>query len=141
LKHKSVAREDLSLKDAWLLAEGHCLRDQMMTLCRRRGEGRIYPNVSFEAGTLEMLRQLIGRSQGWTLMPDLLMRTLPKSEIQNCARPLRAPGFYREVSLVHPRTFWKMDLLNTLKSVIESATQDMPRQVSERQIVEVNNAG
>jgi LysR family hydrogen peroxide-inducible transcriptional activator len=70
--HKLAMRPEVRLRDLrghelLLLEEGHCLRDQALSLCgsRRRGGP-----VRF-ATSLEMLRHMIGAGEGFTLMPTL----------------------------------------------------------------------
>ncbi len=60
--------EDLPGEDLLLLEEGHCLRDQTISLCRlpgpRGGEAR-------HASSLEMLRHMVAAGEGYALMPGL----------------------------------------------------------------------
>ncbi len=60
--------EDLPGEDLLLLEEGHCLRDQTISLCRLPGpRGR----DARHASSLEMLRHMVAAGEGYALMPGL----------------------------------------------------------------------
>jgi LysR family hydrogen peroxide-inducible transcriptional activator len=60
---------DLEQEDFLLLEEGHCLRDQALSLCRSvPGRSRRY------ASSLEMLRHMIAAGEGFSLLPLLSLR-------------------------------------------------------------------
>lgn len=60
-----VALADLDPGDLVLLEEGHCLRDQALSLCGRQGRGTRH------ATGLETLRHMVAAGAGYTLMPLL----------------------------------------------------------------------
>ncbi len=60
--------EDLPGEDLLLLEQGHCLRDQTISLCRLPGpRGR----EARHASSLEMLRHMVAAGEGYALMPWL----------------------------------------------------------------------
>jgi LysR family transcriptional regulator, hydrogen peroxide-inducible genes activator len=63
-----VHPEDLPGEDLLLLEEGHCLRDQAISLCRLPGSGGRHARY---ASSLEMLRHMVAAGEGYTLMPRL----------------------------------------------------------------------
>jgi LysR family hydrogen peroxide-inducible transcriptional activator len=72
--HPLAARETLALDDLagpelLLLEEGHCLRDQALSLCGTTGEG-----AQRLATGLEMLWHMIGAGEGYSLIPRLALR-------------------------------------------------------------------
>ncbi len=62
-----VSLEHLPTADLLLLEEGHCLRDQALSLCRVPRNGR---EERF-ASSLEMLRHMIAAGEGFSLLPQL----------------------------------------------------------------------
>jgi LysR family transcriptional regulator, hydrogen peroxide-inducible genes activator len=107
---------DLDLDNVWLLAEGHCLRDQVTQLCRRPSEeaGR---RIHFESGSLETLRHLVDRVGGMTLLPLLATHFLDPSaalRIRRFDEP--APG--RTVRLVRPRAGARQRLVDAFAAVV-----------------------
>ncbi|MFT3688707.1 LysR substrate-binding domain-containing protein [Paenirhodobacter sp.] len=66
-----IALDDLRGQRLMLLEDGHCLRDQALSLCRRSGADE---TSGFRATSLETLRQMVAAGMGITLMPALATR-------------------------------------------------------------------
>lgn len=75
LKKKTIDEKDLNLKEAWLLAEGHCLRAQALQLCqyKKMSDNK---HLFFEAGSLETLINMVKSSTGFTVLPHLATTNL-----------------------------------------------------------------
>lgn len=73
IKKSSLKAKDLNAEEMVLLEDGHCLKDQTLELCpaNRRGGSRI----SFQATSLETLRQLVAAGNGYTLLPQLAIES------------------------------------------------------------------
>ncbi len=97
LKQEAVREEDLSLDEAWLLKEGHCLRAQALQLCQA-GTSADRP-VSFEGGSLETLVRLVEEGRGFTVLPELAAQRLGAPEKKRL-RPWKGKRPVREISLV-----------------------------------------
>ena len=63
--------EDLPGEDLLLLEEGHCLRDQAISLCRLPGLGG---RSARYASSIEMLRHMVAAGEGYAVMPRLATR-------------------------------------------------------------------
>ncbi|MHB1303446.1 MAG: LysR substrate-binding domain-containing protein [Acidiphilium sp.] len=63
--------EDLPTSDLLLLEEGHCLRDQALSLCNARPATR-------HATSLETLWQMIAAGEGYSLLPALAAAARPE---------------------------------------------------------------
>ncbi len=104
---------DLSIDDLWLLAEGHCLRTQAVTLCnqRARRRGALSPNegvsctrmARFESGNLETLKRLVERGAGMTLLPALAVAALTTDAQRDLLIPFSDPAPNRAIRLVRQR--------------------------------------
>lgn len=57
--------------DVLLLEEGHCMRDQALSVCRLSGAAEM---AGFRATSLETLRQMVAAGVGVTLLPELAVR-------------------------------------------------------------------
>ena len=66
-QRKTVAVEDLTGQDVFLLEDGHCFRDQVLPLCARAGARE----VGFRGTSLSTLAQMVGAGAGVTLLPGL----------------------------------------------------------------------
>jgi LysR family hydrogen peroxide-inducible transcriptional activator len=64
-----------------LLEEGHCLRDQALSVCRLTGASE---RRGFRATSLETLRQMVAAGVGITLLPELAVQppVPPSTDIQ-----------------------------------------------------------
>ncbi|MBA3661855.1 MAG: LysR family transcriptional regulator [Gammaproteobacteria bacterium] len=67
-KKKLLQQVDLQNINLFLLEEGHCLREQALTFCKRLNLGQ---GEHFRATSLETLRHMIISGLGLTLMPQL----------------------------------------------------------------------
>jgi LysR family transcriptional regulator, hydrogen peroxide-inducible genes activator len=64
----NVQLMDLQAHRLLLLAEGHCLREQALSVCQLAGTGEL---DGFRATSLETLRQMVAAGVGATLLPAL----------------------------------------------------------------------
>ncbi|RTH22183.1 LysR family transcriptional regulator [Thermus scotoductus] len=99
--HPLYAKESLHpleipLEDTWILSEGHCFRDQVLSVCRPSLERR---RVEFRSGDLETLVLLVEEVGGLTLLPEVALWTLPRAKRLHL-RPLSPPGAGRTVYLL-----------------------------------------
>ncbi|WP_243028604.1 hydrogen peroxide-inducible genes activator [Thermus albus] len=99
--HPLYAKESLHpleipLEDTWVLSEGHCFRDQVLSVCRPSMER---PKVAFQSGNLETLVLLVEEVGGLTLLPEVALWTLPRDKHAHL-RPLSPPGAGRTVYLL-----------------------------------------
>lgn len=108
----------------WLLEDGHCVRQQVVTFCQLKGKAAPLRNVSFAAGSFETLRNLIDASGGYTLFPESYVRTLPRKVSQAQVRPLAAPTPARQVGLVTTKSQYKVDIIDAL---MQHITDGLPR--------------
>jgi LysR family hydrogen peroxide-inducible transcriptional activator len=91
---KSVSLDDLEDEQVLLLEDGHCLRDQALSVCKGH---RAVENTNFRATSIETLRQMVAANVGITLMPELAVgpKTGPVRYI-----PFRGEPPHREIGLV-----------------------------------------
>ena len=117
LKKKIVKQSELESDDIWLLDEGHCFRNQTLSVCNRKGidSKTVLENIHFQSGSLETLKNLVRRKRGYTLLPELATQGLSSSEKKNLIRSFAPPTPSREVSLVHSRAFYKEQILDALE--------------------------
>lgn len=119
----------------WLLAEGHCMRNQTLAMCSATSDNRHLTSVSFEAGSFETLRNLIDASEGYTIVPETFARLLPQPVRLAQVRAFSGPTPVREVGLVHLRNTWKTDLFDALEAAIAEALPRPFRDSPERSLI------
>ena len=124
-----VREKDLALKDAWLLDEGHCFRDQAIRLC---GERKKLPalanNLRLESGNLETLKKLVDQGPGFTFLPWLAASDVGPAARRKQLKEFAAPVPTREVSLVYGRFYRRTSVLAALKAQILTA---IPKELRE----------
>jgi LysR family hydrogen peroxide-inducible transcriptional activator len=94
----SVTTDDLAPEALLLLQDGHCLRDQALSVC-----GLATPaNQEFTATSLETLRQMVAAGLGVTLLPQLAVRGAPATVQAEALtiRPFKKPVPFREIGAV-----------------------------------------
>jgi LysR family transcriptional regulator, hydrogen peroxide-inducible genes activator len=109
----------LADEDVLLLEEGHCLRDQALSVCQLAGG---VERAGFRATSLETLRQMVAAGVGMTLLPELAVQPpVPPSE-DICLRRFREPVPRREIAMFSRRTSVYRDFLPTLAEIL----RDLP---------------
>lgn len=105
----------LSGADVLLLEEGHCLRDQALSVCRLAGADE---RAGFRATSLETLRQMVAAGVGVTLLPELAVRPpvapSPAVELVRFTEPVPR----RDLAMLWRPTSVYGDLLAELAAVI-----------------------
>lgn len=95
-----VAPADLAGEEFLLLEDGHCLRDEVLDLCRAVGARE---HGGFQGTSLDTLRQMVASSIGPTLLPDLYVAAEAAHDPQIRVVPFRDPRPVRIVALVWRR--------------------------------------
>lgn len=121
---EAIRQEGLRREDIWLLAEGHCLRNQVLNLC---GADASVParSVRFDSGSLETLMRLIDNGAGYTVIPFLAADQITETDRKERLRPFTGAPPTREISLVFSRTFLKAVIIEALQEVIRSSVPAM----------------
>ncbi len=84
----------LPIEDLLLLEEGHCLRDQALTLCAAA------PAATRHATSLETLWHMIAAGEGYSLLPSLAVAARPEISTLVQCRAMLEPNAGREIALV-----------------------------------------
>lgn len=101
-----IRQSELTDECVWLMPEGHCFRTQVLHLCKlRRGAQRPCDGASirFESGSFETLIKLVDAGLGMTVLPELVVRTLPAATRRARIRPFEGSTPVREVSFLRIR--------------------------------------
>lgn len=123
---ENITRADLENTDLLLLAEGHCLAQQVMDLCHLRERDNGSEMADLRASSLETLLQLVGAGFGSTLVPALAMRGSWTTDSGVVARKLEFKGAQRRVSLVYRKSYPRKQALQALANII---LQSLPNTV------------
>lgn len=129
LKYKELTRDQLEDGQLWLLQDGHCFKDQVMSFCSVKKEMR--GSIHLESGNLSTLLKLVKNDFGYTLIPALTVQEMDPKERERHVRPFIAPVPSREISMIYRRDHWKLQILQALEAMIDaSLPPKIPRKPS-----------
>lgn len=113
-----VRLTDLKSREVLLLAEGHCMRDQALSLCELSGAAE---KMGFRATSLETLRQMVAANVGMTLLPRLAVMPPVATNEQIVLREFVDPPPQRRVGLVWRKSDSREELMRAVGAVMASA--------------------
>ncbi len=125
----TIGRRDLDRLEWLLLAEGHCLAEQAMEVCRMSERAQTGAQADLRAASLDTLLQLVGAGMGATLVPALALRSVGAGVV---TRPLELPDAHRRVSLVWRKSFPRTEAIETIAEVILANLPNTVRAVAGR---------
>jgi LysR family hydrogen peroxide-inducible transcriptional activator len=115
-----IAPKDINLNKLWLLSEEHCLRSQVINVCSLKKQRDDESQLHFEAGSIETLLNIVGSNEGITIIPELVIPTLP-AERKTRVLPFKSPVPVREISLITYKYYSKHSIIKALSdSIVKS---------------------
>ncbi|MFC4211968.1 hydrogen peroxide-inducible genes activator [Pedobacter lithocola] len=132
-KKKAIDAEDLNDENIWLLNEGHCMRNQVLNICRSTKNNRLQ-GLEYNTGSVETLVRMVDLNGGATLLPELAIAELNVKQI-NKIRHFKSPEPVREISLVTHKNYIKKRMLNALKDEILEIIPKTMKQKKKKDIV------
>ncbi len=112
---------DVKQDDVLLLTEGHCFRDQALSICRPAHRRR---RQSLRATSLETLINLVATGQGVTLVPALAMRGGWSADMGLMSHKLTDKGAARKIYLTYRKRFPRIKAVNALADIIKAGLPD-----------------
>ncbi len=101
--------EALEGENVLLLEDGHCLRDQALSICQANGG---VESSAYSAASLETLRGLVAAGLGVTLMPAMAVQSSMASDSKVSYIPLSDRALSRKVGLCWRKSSTRGELLN-----------------------------
>lgn len=127
LKRKTIQKNDLNSGEIWLLSDGHCFRDQALSLCRDiKSKSDDVSNFRFESGNLETLKKMVDQGAGYTLLPYLATREFVSREQKERVKEFATPVPTREVSLIHHQHYTRTAIIEAMTAEIRKS---LPKEV------------
>ena len=132
LEEKLLLAEDLDSSEVLVLDEGHCFRDQALSICMDENHGSAI-GFDYQSGSIEALKSLVQNGVGYTLVPELsVINELDSANI----RRFSSPEPMREVSIVVHSSYIKESILNRITETIQRV---VPETFLEKQsVVEID---
>jgi LysR family hydrogen peroxide-inducible transcriptional activator len=132
-KKKAVDAEDLNDENIWLLNEGHCMRNQVLNICRSTKNNRLQ-GLEYNTGSVETLVRMVDLNGGATLLPELAIAELNAKQL-NKVRYFKPSEPVREISLVTHKNFIKKRMLNALQEEILAIIPKAMKQKKKKDVV------
>lgn len=132
LKKKNLTATDVHDSEMWLLEEGHCLRNQVLNLCKLKKTNDLH-NVQYESGSITTLIKMVNHNGGVTIIPELAVEDLDHHQKKQ-VRYFKDPVPVREMSLVTYKHFAKKAVLQALKNEIQAALPEEMRSKTGKQV-------
>lgn len=128
LKKKFITPKDLDESQMWFLQDGHCFKNQVANFCSFDGAS-VLKNIHFQSGNMETLKNIVKKAQGYTMLPQLMIETMNKTEVQSHVRYFTSPIPTREISFIYRRDHWKLEIISALEEIIKKY---LPESVSSK---------
>ncbi|MES2829023.1 MAG: hydrogen peroxide-inducible genes activator [Bacteroidota bacterium] len=132
-KKKTIDANDLEDENIWLLNEGHCMRSQVLNICRSTKQNRIQ-GLTYNTGSVETLIRMVDMNNGATLLPELALEDLSNKQLSK-VRYFKSPEPVREISIVTHKNFIKKRMLNALKDEILSVIPKAMKQKKKKDVI------
>lgn len=125
-EEKLMLAEDLDPSEVLILDEGHCFREQALSICKRAKHSSAI-GFEYQSGSIEALKNLVKNGVGYTLVPELsMLKELDAPYVRRFTKPEPV----REVSIVVHNSYIKESVLEKLKATIQGV---IPEQFLARQ--------
>lgn len=141
LEKNVVSAEALTADEVLLLDDTHCLRDQVLQICRSKQRPSSERRLRIRSGGLQTLIEYIRENSGFTLLPSLATDFLTSRERTHNVRPLAKPLPSRKVSLVFHHARLKRSLIEAIKTSVLEAVGDRVIPVGSKSDVRVLSPG
>lgn len=132
-KKKTIDADDLADENIWLLNEGHCMRSQVLNICRSTKNNRLQ-GLTYNTGSVETLIRMVDINNGATLLPEMALEELSSKQLSK-VRSFKSPEPVREISLVTHKNFIKRRMLNALKEEILEVIPKTMKQKKKKDVV------
>jgi len=132
-KKKTIDADDLEDENIWLLNEGHCMRSQVLNICRSTKQNRLQ-GLTYNTGSVETLIRMVDMNNGATLLPELALEELSSRQLSK-VRYFKSPEPVREISLATHKNFFKKRMLNALKEEILAVIPKTMKQKKKKDVV------
>lgn len=114
----SIDLNDLLERDMLLLDEGHCLRDQILPLCKAENKDE---RIGFRATSLATITQMVASGLGITLLPELAIEREASATQNLHLIHFGADGPCRSIGLAWRKSSTRADEFETLGRVMAQA--------------------
>ncbi|MBL7707040.1 MAG: LysR family transcriptional regulator [Taibaiella sp.] len=120
LNKQYLLASDIDVTRLWLLEEEHCLRSQVMNLCSLKKSAIDHAQLTFDAGSIETLMNMVEATNGITVIPELATLNLTAKRKKQL-RTFAGPEPVRAIGMITYRHYVKASLLEVLQASIKKS--------------------
>jgi len=113
---EEVAISDIQSEELLLLADGHCLRDQVLSVSAGKGKGQSAART--QETSLTTILALVGAGAGVTMVPAMSLRGSWVTDSGIVTRKIKSSAAYRSVRLAFRASFPRRPALEKLADII-----------------------
>ena len=122
-KKQKISEKDLEIDDLLLLEEGHCFRNNVLSICKNYNESEDHAHtLSVDSGSFYTLVKLAKDGFGMTILPALQAEDLQKED-QKFLKQFSGSIPTREVSIIYHSTQLRLKFVEELQSLIQSVVR------------------
>lgn len=125
LKQTKIKADVLKNSPIWLLEEGHCLRTQVLNICKFFNT-KNKPPFALNSGSLETLKSMVDQHGGITFLPYLATLHLPLNQLGRI-RMFAEPKPVRKICLAANNTASKRKII---KELIQCIQNSLPEEIN-----------
>ncbi|MEM9984236.1 MAG: LysR substrate-binding domain-containing protein [Bacteroidota bacterium] len=116
---KLMSISEIKQSTVWLLEEGHCFKDQVVSLCDLDEQSCRLDGLELHCNSFATLVGLVDDFGGYTLLPELYVNIMSKYR-QSKTRKFEGSEPLRQISLMVYRPFVRKSQLDALAGVIRT---------------------
>jgi len=103
----------------WILEEGHCLSNQIASICNLRNKSNSDTQIVYKTGSLETMLRLAENGMGQTIIPHMLIDYVSETVKNKIFKiPFNTP--VREIALIYSENYNRKGVIDALKDEIIS---------------------
>ncbi|MGQ1928424.1 LysR family transcriptional regulator [Ornithobacterium rhinotracheale] len=115
---KEIEEGDLDTSDLLLLDEGHCFRNNVLSICSNSAKSNL-SGVSVQSGNFEALVKLADDGLGMTVLPSMQAQDILLKKGKQNLKNFKQPSPTREISLVYHESQLRLNFAFQLKKTIQ----------------------
>ena len=133
-KKKAITTNDLDVDNLWLLNEGHCMRNQVLNICKHAKSNNA--QLDYNTGSIETLIKMVDLNEGITILPELAIQDFSIKQMDKL-RYFKSPEPSREISIVTHKNFIKKRMIDALETEILSSIPKRLKTKKKKEIIAV----
>lgn len=122
-KSAKITSSELSKSNLLLLGEGHCLTDQVLSVCEL---SKNEVNSNFSDASLNTLIQMALTGMGTTLIPEIALEQISQESVS--ITPLQEKGPHRRLAFISRLNYARVNDIKSLSAIFQQALQEHKEQ-------------